>query len=1116
MQFRLLGNLEVIDDGGAALDIGGTQPRTVLAMLLVAPGRVVPAASIIDALWAESPPSSAAGTLQSYVSRLRRILGRAARRPGSEVLAWDAPGYRLDVPRDSVDIHRFQALADEGRAQLDAGDPAAAHETLASALSLWRGEALLEFAHLDFAWATAAKLEERRLTATEDRIQADLQLGKHTTVIGELGELVAAHPLREGFRLHLALALYRAGRQAEALRVLDDTRRTLRDQLGIDPGPPLRQLEAAILDHDAALAVAPHPPPAAAAGTVPAGAEGADAGEAPVAGAPVAGAPSAATPATGAGVAADHHGGPADRPGGGGIRAPTVPALFGREDELAQLVAALDQATSATRVVLVEGEPGIGKTRLMETLGAVATERGARFLWGRSFEGEGAPAFWPWLTPLRQLVAELPDAVVPPLVADLVAGSGGATLDAVPAGADRFPLLDAVTQLLAATAAERPLVVVLDDLQWADPASLELISFVAGRLVDAPLLLACTVRELELGRNDAVVATLAALARPHGARRLRLGALAPAATAALIDHVTGRRAGPDVVATIQARAEGNPFFAAELAQLLIGGSAARPGMDGTELPSGVRDVLRRRLGLLPEPTRELLAVAAVIGRDLELDLLVRASGQTVDACVDALEPALVHRLVAVVPDRPSTFRFAHGLVREAVLDDITALRRARLHLRVADALEEAPGTGDDETEIIAEHLWSAVPIGAGARAAEALERAAEVAVRRSAFEAAENLLERAVHLRRTTGGGTGGPGAGGPDREAIEAAELVDHTRLLSIQRSMRGYASIGHSPHLARAKDLARRAGRMETLVRLLWTEWAAFDAQCDLDRSEQVAAEIGALADQVDEPLATVASLASRGLSRWHRGSVAEAASLIDEAARLASEVDLPARPLGLDLEVVLLPHPFSLYLHDVIGDRDPADIEAGFDRLVTLAPDRYAVSLASMLAGAGALTVGDAERAERAARRGMDADPERIFSFWTWGNEANLAVALLLAGRTDEGLALIGPATEGFLAAGGRAGVAIYRAAHAAGAVAAGRLDEARDLLDQARRLIAADGERFAEPLVLEAAAEVARAGGDGDGPVTDLLTRAVTLATRQGSLAVARRIEATAARLGVTLP
>ena len=278
LEFRLLGNLEVVIDG-APVDVGGAQPRTVLAMLLVAEGRVVPAESIISALWGDSPPDSAAGTLQSYVSRLRRALvPGGARGAAAKVLAWDPPGYKLAIAPDALDTRRFEALAEQGRAALLAGDAAGARELLAEALGLWRGAALLEFSHLDFAWGYAARLEERRLVVTEDRIDADLRLGRHAAVVGELGELVAAHPLREQLRHHMALALYRSGRQAEALRILDDARRTLRRQLGIDPGRPLVELEAAILAQDPALTLDPAPAPVGAAHVRPPRGRGASCG----------------------------------------------------------------------------------------------------------------------------------------------------------------------------------------------------------------------------------------------------------------------------------------------------------------------------------------------------------------------------------------------------------------------------------------------------------------------------------------------------------------------------------------------------------------------------------------------------------------------------------------------------------------------------------------------------------------------------------------------------------------------------------------------------------------------------------------------------------------------
>jgi DNA-binding SARP family transcriptional activator len=1094
VEFRLLGSLEVMIDG-ASVDVGGTQPRTVLAMLLVAGGRTVPAESIIEALWGHEPPDSAAGTLQSYVSRLRRVLVPGGTRgEAAKVLAWDPPGYKLVVGAKALDAHRFEALADQGRGLLLAGDPEGARAVLADALGLWRGPALLEFAHLDFAWGFAAKLEERRLVATEDRIDADLRLGRHAAVVGELGELVAAHPLREQLRHHLALALYRSGRQAEALRILDDARRTLRDQLGIDPGRPLVELETAILNHEPALDLADD-----ASATVPRAAAGADTVPSPR---------PAVSPGNGSAPAA-----PAAEPLAGTPAAgsPGAPRLVGRDVELRQVLLALDEARTATRVVLVEGEPGIGKTRLVEEAATAAAARGAAVLWGRAFEGGAAPAFWPWLPPLRSLVGRLGrDAELAPQLASLAV----ATSNDDAAGADavlvtdrtRFALFDAVTGLIAQSSEDQQLMLVLDDLQWADPASLQLLTFVARQLVDRPVLLVCTVRELEVGRNDAVVEASAALSRAPGARRIFLRGLSDRATAELVEVASGRPVDTHVAAAIQERAEGNPFFATELVRLVVaerggvgGVGAVSPGGD---VPSGVRDVVRCRIALLPEATVAMLQVAAVIGRDVDIDLLTAASGDPMDTVLDAIEPAVVHRLLAPVPERPATFRFSHALVREVVADDVSVLRRARIHLAVADALESTAGDLDDAAEILAEHLWAAAPIGVGKRAAEALERAATVAVRRYAFEAAEGMLERAVQLRRTAA-------ATPPDIEA----EAVAASRLLSIQRSVHGYASIVDSPHLRRAKELAQRAGRADIHARLLWAEWAAYDTRCDFDRSDAIAQQLHELGGQGDEPLARITGLASLGISRWHRGNVREASALLDDACRAAADAVVPTASVGLDLEVMLLPYPFARYLHVLTGDLDERAGEAEFQALAAAAPDRYAVSLVQMFASAGAVTTGRAEWAERAARQGIDADPEGTFSFWGRGLHGYLAAALILQGRIDEGLSMIDVAIDRFIEAGGRTGVVVYRAARAAGLAAAGRIDAAVDAVAAAYRELETYGERFAEPLVLEADASMRHARGDDPADVAGVLSAAIALAAEQGSHAIARRVTATARRLGV---
>jgi len=221
MRFGVLGPLLVAGDDGTTIDVGGRQPRLVLAALIAAGGKPVRADSLVELVWGDRPPASATGTLQSYVSRLRRLLDGA----GPSQLVLDDAGYRLELALHTVDLVRFGELADRGHGEMDADRPAAARRSFNEALSLWRGPALVELVDEGAAIAQAAMLEEQRLTVLEGRLDADLALGRHRHVAGELQALVAEHPLREGMHARLALALYRGGRQAEALRTLADAAR---------------------------------------------------------------------------------------------------------------------------------------------------------------------------------------------------------------------------------------------------------------------------------------------------------------------------------------------------------------------------------------------------------------------------------------------------------------------------------------------------------------------------------------------------------------------------------------------------------------------------------------------------------------------------------------------------------------------------------------------------------------------------------------------------------------------------------------------------------------------------------------------------------------------------
>lgn len=1073
MQFRVLGAFEVEDDAGQPVEIRGNQARLVLAVLIAAEGRTVRADALLDALWGDDQPSSASGTLQSYLSRLRRALEPdRARGAAPQTLLTEGPGYRLVVDADQVDFRRFERLAAEGRSQLQAGRAEEARAVLDEAETLWRGAPFAEFADEPITSGVASRLLECRLAALEDRMEAELALGQHAALVARLAELVDEHPLRERLRGQHALALYRAGRQAEALRALDDTRRTLLDELGVDPSPPLRALESQILAHDPDLdapigvPVPDEPAPEPDAGPV-------------------------ANPTV---AAADH-----DRVGSG--------RLVGRKHELFQLLAALDEAGAGARMVVIEGEPGIGKTRLCEELTDEAGHRGLPVWWGRAHEGDGAPAFWPWLTILRPLLvggrddAEGGSPAPWPRLLQLLAPEGAS--EVVP-GPTRFLLFEEVAALLDRAGEEAPSVVVLDDLQWADPASLELLAFLAGRLTRERVLVVATVRELEVGRSDPVVDALAAIARRPTSRRLRLAGLGVVDTGALLEQATGRPVGDSIAGAIHERAEGNPFYATELARLL----ADEDRLDDTTavavatVPRGVRDVVRQRLSRLPSETVGLLELGAIIGRDPELSLVARSAGVSIDQCFTDIEPALVHRLLVMDPDRPSVVRFAHALVREVILDDVSSLRRARMHLTVADAIAEVGGETDDVAEILAEHLWAAVPVGVGRRAADALDRAADVAIRRLGYEAAEDLLSRAVHLRRA---------AGTSDEDL--ALELDAATKVLAVGRALRGYPGMNDAPLLLRAQDIARRLGQEELLFHLRWVEWAGYDTACLHDRGGRVADLLYQAGHDHENPQMRLVAHEAQGIHHWHRGRIAQAAVELDRCAEAAVLARPTAEFFGIEREEWVLGRSFATYIHDLTGDQD--DVEQRFEELVAQLSDPLAMTLALTFATAGAYVSGDAERAERAARRSIEADADLSFAFWSATSHAFLGATLIDLGRLEEGLRLLEDGRRRCLAAGIRTNHRMYLAARALGEVAIGRLDEAAATLVEAQAELETYGEYWAETIVLEGQAQLAAARGESDDTVAAILRRGVEVTIEQGSHGMRRRLDRAATELDIPL-
>ncbi|MFG1949806.1 BTAD domain-containing putative transcriptional regulator [Micromonospora sp. NPDC048830] len=665
IEFRVLGPVEV-RVGNAPLDLGAAQLRTLVAALLLDANRVVPASTLVDRLWADKPVASARGSLQAYVSRLRRLLDGAGV-PAAEILATRPSGYLLAVPETAVDVTGFERAVRAAHELRDAGRPADARQVLAEGLTLWRGPAYADIS-VPAVRAEAVRLDEGRWSARELAAELDLALGRHAQLADELLAAVAGAPLRERLRGALMLALYRSGRQADALAVYVEGRTLLAEELGVDPGRELQQLYERVLRQDPAFDL---PVAAVTAAPVPAPRPAAPAGLA----APV----PAPRPAAPARLAAP---------------APARPPVVGRDEELARLDAALAAARAGVpTVVTLTGEAGIGKTRLAEEAAARASAAGALVVWGRCWEHEGAPDLWPWTQALREIVEDGPDGrellsgrAAPAALLLPDPGGHGASLDTTSPARARAQLVDAVAALLAAAARRRPLLVVLEDLHWADQESLHLLELVAAHLRDAPVAVVATVRLPNDVTEDPSGYLLAGLAR-IGAHRVTLHGLGVDDVRTYITEATGRPVSPEVASAVAARTDGNPFFITQVVRL--GGPDAV--LDGGVVPAGVREAVARRLRRVEPADRAVLEAAAVAGRVFDLPLLGAVAGvpaPTIDAAVDrALRSGLLGEEQAAVP----RFRFAHALVQETLLAEVPRARRARLHDRAAELVDAETG-----------------------------------------------------------------------------------------------------------------------------------------------------------------------------------------------------------------------------------------------------------------------------------------------------------------------------------------------------------------------------------------------------------------------------------------
>ncbi len=725
LEIRVLGPVEIAWDG-QTVDIGGAKARALVARLLIDRGLVVSVDRLVDSLWGEEHAHGSRLALRSTISRVRKRLRAAG--ATNELIITRAPGYLLQVPADVTDTAWFERFVTEGRRELARRRPSVAIRILTEAERLWRGPAYSEVRDEPFARAEARRLEELRLSATDTRMDAGLTLGRHGALAGELESLTTAHPLRERLWSQRMLALYRSGRQAEALRVFQELRAILVAELGIEPGRDVTWMEQAILTGDPVLdfPVPPERPEDDAAATVP----------------------ETAQPDYRVRVPALRHETP----------------FVGRDDESALVGEWWASVRAGTgRLLLVEGDEGIGKTRLVAELAHAVETDGTLVLWGRCDEGPAVP-FQPFaeaighyyqsvsadqinripdwrLTELARLVWRLREYVPPP-------DEDGGTQER-----DRFRFFEAVTATLSDLSAVRPVLFVLDDVHWADQPTLLLLRHILRNTNEADVGVIATYAEAETPPEHPLRPLLTDLRSVHTVATVHLRGLSPSAVEQLACAGSKPPPTPDLVQRLCRLTDGNPLFLDELLRQLRAREDEPDDDDGTPvLPDlspteSIRELVARRVSRLPEDTIYLLQAAAVAGTECEADIVAEAAELPAERVLDAFDRAEESRLLRAIGHDPDRYAFSHTLVREAIYGELLRGRRVRYHRRIADAVERVHADAlDSYLNDLAYHFSMGAALGDGDKAVRYCQAAGERALRLLAFEEAVSHFTRGLEV----------------------------------------------------------------------------------------------------------------------------------------------------------------------------------------------------------------------------------------------------------------------------------------------------------------------------------------------------------------------------------
>ena len=996
----------------------------MLAVLLARVGQPVSRAELIDLLWGQGMPASALNVMHKYVGSLRRLLepGLAAREAGS-YLQRSGDGYLFERGASELDLVTFRSLVEAGRTAAADGERDAALERYVEALALWRGPAADGLERVPDFVALDGEFYDACLTVSDLAVRR----GQPQRVLPALRLAASMAPLDEAVHAALIVGLSAGGHRAEALAVFRGIRTRLAEQLGIDPGEVLRTAQRRALTQ-----------------TLP--------------------------------TAAADDGGRSARAG-----------LVGRAGELAVLrecVAAAFAGGSA--VVVIEGEPGVGKTRLLREAAAEAQQRGALVVWGACLEGEGIPSMWPWLETIEALLDSLPAAARKTWLDGelgrlIESRDSGNSVRPLPESGTQFRFFEQVVALVQAVSEQRPVQIVIDDLHWADAASLQLLGHMVARPPSRTIIVG-VLRDRAPAPSAALAQTLAAVSRVRGHRRIQLRRFTVGEVAELVHRESGVDPGA-AAAQIHARTSGNAYLVVELSRRFERASS----FAGT-VPATVRDVVRTRTAHLPETALDLLQVAALIGRQVGLRVLAAALEIDVRACLELLEPLGSLGLLEPVPNDPYTLRFSHDLVREAVAANLPLSRATEAHLRIADAIECEGGADDWVAEQFAYHLWASGPLADPVRTASALVRAGRHAVTKFAFEAAERHLRAAARIAR---------GAGQAELE-LSALSLLA-TVFWRQHDFMRSYDEI-----VERARHLADELGRTTQACEFLLLRLALATSLARPERA-LLARRLFEQGEAATDPILRSFGAAAWGLRQWDLGDINQSLRYLRESS--SAPVDAVPDPerdqLPREVRTIgpLLRAVVETMYDEVDAARallDEQEADAG--------DDPHSITVWAHFSSMAAAMAGDLGQAARATRRWSAADPGHLVpSVDSYLGITSCWVRALSGRDPAQAAAEAEQVLVTTLLDPPRFGIAFHYGLVVEMFLAAGMTEQARAALERAEWFLDAHGQRYAEGLLLLLRARVLHAAGESDAVVRAAAEKARALSVERGARLFARRTE-----------